>query len=1324
MATVSQKSMPSNILLDSITWGGWYWTDSNSSVLIRYLFDDGGDKAWTLVEKNALAAAMQSWANVANITFQETSSSWSVEFIESLYGDPNTSILGSHETPEHASLFNNYRIYGEYNYLKYSYPTNNNVFDTTGLVSGGAFFEVMIHEIGHGLGLAHPHDTSGGSTLMPGVTSSGSLGDNNLNQNIFTVMSYNDGWTAVQDPVGNSISNAGYMSTPGALDIAVVQHLYGANTTYRSGDDTYVIPEYGPLSTIWDTGGVDQIVYNGNYNVVIDLRPATLNNEVGGGGFVSYVQNSGGNRFYGGYTIAADFTNALPNQGAETGVIIENAWGGAGNDDITGNQADNVLWGRDGNDTIDGQRGDDTLHGNDGHDTLKGGGGNDTLYGGYGNDILEGGAHDDLIYGGHDHDELTGGDGVDQLYGELGNDTFVYTSPWDTFSPDAVVSGGLGYDTILLKSDSNLDIDLRGTTISGIERISFQGLDPYGSPLLRLKVEADFASTFPQMNVETNIFSTGTMRASVVINATSASPHINISNWTFTSWSSRHRMELWGNIDDNDIIGSSVKDVIDGGGGNDFLFAGDGNDAVYAGPGNDTIIGGEGADILYGYTGNDTFLYEKPNEINGLSEFIDGGGGTDILRIESQTPTTLDFRNATIAGIEELEFDPLSPPAFNHVQVHFSAHFVNGSPSLHVDGFAALKNSEEIHIFTTSTAPDIDISNWTFQDWGGQNEMIYLKGDAAANTLIGSSQNDTLLGEGGNDTLRGGQGVDLLYGGDGDDTFVIFSDANATNGELFDGGAGYDKLLLQKDVLSPFNLTGADFVSIEEIEFASEGVLRLDGTDVANGLPADLLIDGWAVTGATEVIRIYMNAQTHVDISGWRFQDWGTQKIFIHGDASDETFIPSSQQDNIYAGSGNDTIWITGNGDFLFADDGDDTFLIKDGLDPVGNIIDGNTGTDTLLLENSPGASDTTFNMNSSFLDSIERVQFASGGTLVIAAGIIGTRLDSALHVRGHNAVGHQERVEILLGSSTKVNISGWTFSNWGAQDEHVRIIGETTDDIITGSHFQDVVIAQTGNDTIRGLGGNDKLHGEDGDDTIHGGTGSDWIDGGTGKDTIGGGDGNDTIYGKTGIDNLSGGSGKDTIYGGFHNDTIFGNGGDDIIHGGDGADTVDGGKHVDEIYGNAGDDTLKGGGGGDTIDGGQDNDTIYGNSGHDVLKGGGGNDTIFGNTGNDDLYGNVGNDILHGGWGYDDLWGGGGADIFIFQKRDWADRVKDFEDNVDIIDLTDWGFASVADALSYATEIKGHVKFDFSSLPGAGSKDYLWVENITIAALQDDILV
>jgi len=41
---------------------------------------------------------------------------------------------------------------------------------TDGLGRGGYAWSTILHEMGHAHGLAHPHDTGGGSTVMPGVT--------------------------------------------------------------------------------------------------------------------------------------------------------------------------------------------------------------------------------------------------------------------------------------------------------------------------------------------------------------------------------------------------------------------------------------------------------------------------------------------------------------------------------------------------------------------------------------------------------------------------------------------------------------------------------------------------------------------------------------------------------------------------------------------------------------------------------------------------------------------------------------------------------------------------------------------------------------------------------------------------------------------------------------------------------------------------------------------------------------------------------------------------------------------------------------------------
>jgi serralysin len=268
-----------------------------------------------------------------------------------------------------------------------------------GLAPGGFSFNTLIHEMGHGHGLAHPHDTGGGSSIMRGVFEESlfnySRGDFDLNQGVHTMMSYEDGWETSPYGQASSTDPFGWAGSLMAFDVAVIQDKYGVNEEWATGDDTYVLKDVNAPGTfyscIWDAGGTDAISYGGARDCTIDLRPATLKYEPGGGGWMSYAFG-----IHGGYTIA----NA---------VIIENAKSGSGKDALTGNDAAN---------TLDAGAGDDILSGRGGNDILIGGAGKDTLDGGAGSDLFLIGAGDsgigvfrDVIKGfeqGSDKIDLTG----------------------------------------------------------------------------------------------------------------------------------------------------------------------------------------------------------------------------------------------------------------------------------------------------------------------------------------------------------------------------------------------------------------------------------------------------------------------------------------------------------------------------------------------------------------------------------------------------------------------------------------------------------------------------------------------------------------------------------------------------------------------------------------------------------------------------------------------------------------------------------------------------------------------------------------------------
>lgn len=232
------------------------------------------------------------------------------------------------------------------------------------LDKGGYSYAVILHEFGHAHGLAHPHDNGGGSDKMLGVSTSSDLGIYDLNQGVYTVMSYNKAWTT--SPEGPSaftvagIDN-GWSATLSAFDIAALVERYGS-VACNTGNTTYTLTDIADdanYQCIWDTGGIDTIAYAGNLNARIDLTSATLDYSPLGGGAISFLSNIPGTanslKVRGGFTIA-------------NGVTVENASGGNGNDVLIGNSADNHLSGNGGADIFKGGEGIDVISMGDGND--------------------------------------------------------------------------------------------------------------------------------------------------------------------------------------------------------------------------------------------------------------------------------------------------------------------------------------------------------------------------------------------------------------------------------------------------------------------------------------------------------------------------------------------------------------------------------------------------------------------------------------------------------------------------------------------------------------------------------------------------------------------------------------------------------------------------------------------------------------------------------------------------------------------------------------------------------------------------------------------
>ena len=651
--TVGSDGTPTNgsdPWLDSLVWGG-HWTDNDGgTVTITYSLESGAaplsvfsgsGKTWSTAESDALRAAFDVWESVANIEFVEVSSGADIEYW--LGSDSQVGALGWHNLPINNAFM---PLYGVFSYEGFGW-------DSAGLEQGGYGFVTLIHEIGHGLGLAHPHD--GGSEFdasqFPGVTASNDTGDYDLNQGIWTTMSYLDGWQTY----GTSGSTQwGWQGTAMALDVAAVQLLYGANTSYASGSDTYVLPDSNGAGTfwsaIWDTGGIDTISHAGGNNAAtINLNDAPLAADpANAGGFVSYA-----NGIIGGFTIA-------------NGVVIENAVGGNAADLITGNEYSNSLWGGAGNDTINGMAGADWLFGD---------AGDDTLFGGDGRDVFE-----DLFT-----DETT----------------------------SESATGGAGYDTYLFGAYSNFGAFLSGVTITSLGGGTYRVEESGNSSNYVLLDEIELLAIRNSRNeiilediAELLALDNGSAGAG---SGTSGDDVIagTILDDSISGGTGRDIIQGFGG--DDDIAGGSEDDIVLGGAGSDVISGDDGADILLGGSGSDTLLGGTGNDKLSGGSGDDT--------LDGGSDddWLKGGAGNDTLTgdtgadvfvfhdmTQNSTDTITDFENGV--DLIEISLDAYAGQSANFGSLNIS--------QVGLDTEVSLGNSTIILLNTTAT--DIESSDFIF----------------------------------------------------------------------------------------------------------------------------------------------------------------------------------------------------------------------------------------------------------------------------------------------------------------------------------------------------------------------------------------------------------------------------------------------------------------------------------------------------------------------------------------------------------------------------------------------------------------------------------
>lgn len=218
----------------------------------------------------------------------------------------------------------------------------------SGTDPGEVLYAGLIHEIGHSLGLKHPH----------AAPSMASLGHPEEDSDKFTVMSYQTRADSTVVEITSVGINWGWNyygwnpETAMLYDVGVLQSIYGANMSANAGNTVWTVPDSRPaFLTIWDGGGTDTLSAAGfASSAKIDLQEGHYSC-IGGLGYrINGVWSEQAPAEYLALQGAEIATYGPDNIAIAYGAVIENAIGGNGNDTLIGNGAANVFTGGAGSD--------------------------------------------------------------------------------------------------------------------------------------------------------------------------------------------------------------------------------------------------------------------------------------------------------------------------------------------------------------------------------------------------------------------------------------------------------------------------------------------------------------------------------------------------------------------------------------------------------------------------------------------------------------------------------------------------------------------------------------------------------------------------------------------------------------------------------------------------------------------------------------------------------------------------------------------------------------------------------------------------------------
>ena len=538
---------------------------------------------------------------------------------------------------------------------------------------------------------------------------------------------------------GWSVSNAASATGATLVGSAKADTLIGGagndTLTGGAGIDTFQVTGGADIVTDLGNGGADILVVSAGASASATLAAAwTATAATSNAGTASVT--------------AAGFTVSLAAASGPNGWTVTNA----------GNATGVSLVGSANNDTLIGGTGADTLTGGPGNDVLTGGTGIDTFKATAGSSTVT-----DLGLGGADVLVVSAGASASVTLAAA----WTATAATSNASTASITAAGFGVNLAAATGANGWTVSnaasATGTTLVGSANADTLA-GGAGNDTLTGGAGNDSFQVTAGSDVVTDL---GNGADALAVSAGATASATLVAAWTATAATSNAGTAVLTDAGFTVSLAAATGlngwTVTNAGNATGVSLTGSANaDNLTGGTGNDTLIGGTGADTMSGGAGNDTFIFNSQAELTGATHLIDGGTGTDTLKLAFNATVT----DAAFAGMSNLEQLALAG---------------SGASSLTLGSNAAA----------------------TFS-----NSIIVNEGASITNATVDASA----LGAGVSTSVFANAGVSHFLGGAGTDIFHYTDTTFLAAGRTADGGAGSNTAAIA--YAAPFTVADTDFAGL------------------------------------------------------------------------------------------------------------------------------------------------------------------------------------------------------------------------------------------------------------------------------------------------------------------------------------------------------------------------------------------------------------------------------------------------------------------------------------------------------------------------------